>query len=260
MMTQMKYSMRRKLSIFICLLWGGLAFAQDKDDKSSQNQEGETKPIEKIRLEGYRMKEDTIHLPLKYSLYAFSLKMVSPTVMNIPTRNYKDRFLVCENCQILDFKQTKLHYIDELYISVPRTQDRALLTLNSKEGKRLTEFDVLIHPNVNFFLKINEEALLSLDTTSTINVSSIQSTDELRFVATTEDGKKIDMIKHSLIPPNLARWEIRHETSGNLVDYNEMQRLLRRVLSSGQTSFLLKSYFLDKEGNEWSRSLKLNIK
>ena len=174
----------RLLFIFICLLWGGLAFAQDKNDKSSQSQESEEDQIENYRIEGCRMKDDIVSVRL--SLYAFSHKLLSPTVMKMPGWDYKDRFLVCENCKILDFKQTKPHYIDTLYMSLPRTEKYALLTLNSKEGKRLEEYKILLYPKVNFFLKINETDLLKLDSTTTI--PSIRPTDKLRLVATTEDG------------------------------------------------------------------------
>lgn len=200
---------------------------------------------------------DTVHLnipkwtPLQDFFSGVFFKRVDESVIKVPTRNYKDRFLKCENCEIANYSVDLLNggqvCLKGLDLRVEPTEKMVVLTTTSKSGETLSQVSVLLSPKMTFYLKINE-SLVKIDGNTPMPDFLIE--DEISLVARAESGKMMNVVDHFLIPLDSFIEKYSNDTpvGGKLADW-EKSRILDKTRGH---RFAIRITFSDATGNnEW---------
>lgn len=201
---------------------------------------------------------DTVHLSFYKEIYlqnfftGLFFKRISDNVLNLPSSDYKDRFLKCENCEISRYSVKKklsgCTCLSDLYLVVAPEDREVTLETTSKTGEQLSVIDLSLSPVVTFYIKINDT---SFKYHPSFSFPPINEQDRVCFYATAK-GEKIKIVRHCIefldgIGGCMRDW----------VDSNELDmRQKRRIANASRpVSFYFLIKYEDKEGKEWSQIL-----
>ena len=207
---------------------------------------------------------DTVHLeinktshwkasPLTDFFSGVFFKRVDQSVLKLPTRSYKDRFLKCENCEITNYTvnflnagQLCLRGVDLL---VEPTEKTVFLTTTSQSGDTLSRLTVLLSPKMTFYLKINDK-MVKID--PSIPMPDFRPEDKLYIVARAENGEKMKVVDHSIISTN-TMWCGRETPIGDEIpDWSKAG-----LANSRRECLMLYVTFSDEMGNnEWRTKMQ----
>lgn len=178
-------------------------------------------------------------------------KRMDGSVLKLPTRSYKDRFLKCENCEITNYSVADLFNtgqicLYELDLLAAPTEKKVFLTTTTPKGDTLSRITVLISPKMTFYLKINDSKVKIDDTTP---LPDFLPEDELRIVAIAENGESMKIADHDIFSLDvIGGFGV---TRGDEVSI----RNKNWILSRPQGWYNIKIAFSDKDGNVWETAM-----
>ena len=207
---------------------------------------------------------DTVHLeinktshwkdsPLTDFFSGVFFKRVDQSVLKLPTRSYKDRFLKCENCEITNYTVNFLNAgqlsLKGLDLLVEPAEKTVFLTTTSKSGDTLSRLTVLLSPKMTFYLKINDK-MVKID--PSIPMPDFRPEDKLYIVARAENGEKMKVVDHSIISTN-TMWCGRETPIGDEIpDWSKAG-----LANSRRECLMLYVTFSDEMGNnEWRTKMQ----
>ena len=203
---------------------------------------------------------DTVHLNLptmggglfREFFTGVFFKRVDQSVLKLPTRSYKDRFLKCENCEITNYSvdilnagQLCLRGVDLLVEPAEKT---VFLTTTSKSGDTLSRLTVLLSPKMTFYLKIND-IMVKID--PSIPMPDFRLEDKLSIVARAENGEKMKVVDHFFRPVD----SFIEKYSNDIPIGDEVQDWMKNKLLP-RRRFALQITFSDDKGNEWETNMQ----
>ncbi|MBO4805176.1 MAG: hypothetical protein J5554_03980 [Paludibacteraceae bacterium] len=206
---------------------------------------------------------DTVHLEINKTSYwkaspltdFFSgvfFKRVDQSVLKLPTRSYKDRFLKCENCEIVNYSVNRLNAgqlsLKGLDLLVEPAEKTVFLTTTSKSGDTLSRLTVLLSPKMTFYLKIND-IMVKID--PSIPMPDFRMEDKLSIVARAENGEKMKVVDHFFRPVD----SFIEKYSNDIPIGDEVQDWMKNKLLP-RRRFALQITFSDDKGNEWETNMQ----
>ena len=202
---------------------------------------------------------DTVHLSFHKEIYlqnfftGLFFKRIRDNVLNLPSSDYKDRFLKCENCEISRYSVKKklsgCTCLSDLYLVVAPEDREVSLVTTDKTGEQLCVIDISLSPVVTFYIKINDELLKYHPS---FRLPPIKEQDHVSFVATAADGERIKIVHHRIGffgDCILREWV-----------ENEISNKEKRLLEVGRDCFHFTIEYEDKRGMRWSQDLFFNPK
>ncbi|MBR4839911.1 MAG: hypothetical protein IK005_05475 [Paludibacteraceae bacterium] len=211
---------------------------------------------------------DTVNLEINKASYCYwkaspltdffsgvFFKRVDQSVLKLPTRSYKDRFLKCENCEIVNYSVNRLNAgqlsLKGLDLLVEPAEKTVFLTTTSKSGDTLSRLTVLLSPKMTFYLKINDE-MVKID--PSVPLPEFRMEDKLSIVARAENGEKMKVVDHFFRPVDafIEKYSNDIPVGGKLADW-EKSRILDKTRGN---RFAIRITFSDATGNEWETNMQ----
>ena len=199
---------------------------------------------------------DTVHLnlnrrgPILRDFFSgVFFNRVNESVLRIPTTSYKDRFLKCENCEIVNYSVKQQQFnggrvgLEGLDLWAEPTEEKVYLTTITPKGDTLSRLEVFLSPKVTFYLKINDE-MVKIDDTSSMPPFRLE--DELSFVVIAENGKRMKVKKHLVYTLSIMTEWRQFPDSEVMPDFEKVW-----ILSTQPRKYLLDITFSDEKGNSW---------
>lgn len=231
------------------------AFDNIVDETPQSHQDAPSANVEKFALKGYRLGGDSVCVNIEGKLRDFLtgvfFKRLSDNELNLPSRDYKNRYLKCLDCDILHYSVDNLASrlsITDLTLGIPPTIKKANLTMKSKEGHLLSELEVWVAPRVNIFLMWKGAQVAVNDANS---LSEVGAEDEVRIVAFAENGAALQVTEHYLW--SFAEMADYRFLKGDTLSETEKRKLMEnRKATKG-----IRLKLLGEDGAEWIYNVTL---
>lgn len=227
--------------------------------ETAEEQKTSEKQIFHIKLKGNRRSGDSVHtvvpFPMRKMYFTGNFfKQLSDNKLNLPTRDYKDRYFECQNCGILHYSvalELGRTCVTDFDFEVPAGIKKAIMTVTSKTGDSLGVVEIDVLPKVDFYIKVNDGALIKVD--SIANLSSLFELDDDVSIVALSEGKSLNVESHYFKSFDSMGNTLIPAIPGSLLTAREKQIVINAVRGKEVYWFVN----LEKDGLSWRRILML---